>query len=74
MTTLLREPMAARKNKTASARIDAEILRRANIVAAFRDISVPDYLNALLGPLIDRDYQDEIQKESKRTGQGRVKP
>lgn len=66
-TTLTERPMAAKKqSRTATARLDAEIIRKANIIAAFRGVSTPDYLTSLVGPLVDRDFEQEVERASKR--------
>lgn len=69
-TALIGGAMAAkRKARTNTTRIDAEIIRKANVVAAFREISTPDYLATILAPIVERDYKDEIAKRAKGSEQ-----
>lgn len=60
--------MAKKKAKTGSVRIDEELIRMANVVSAIRGVSVPDYLNGLIRPAIERDYRSEINKAAKTEG------
>jgi hypothetical protein len=49
-------------------KIDAEIARRAKVVAAHRNISAAEYLSKILDPVVTRDYSriaDEISRETK---------
>jgi hypothetical protein len=67
-SVLVHSPMAKRKARTGTVRIDEELIRMANVISAIRDVTVPDYLNELLRPTIERDYHAELQKESRKTG------
>lgn len=57
----------SRKAQTATARFDETIIRMANIVSAIRDMSTPDYLTSILKPIVERDYQAELKKETKKS-------
>ena len=56
-----------RKAQTATARLSEEVIRMANIVSAIRKISTPDYLTSILKPVVERDYQTELKKETKKS-------
>jgi hypothetical protein len=42
--------------------LDLELARKARIVAAFKDVSVPDYINNVLIPIVERDYMACIEQ------------
>ena len=45
-----------------SVKLDQELMRKAKIVAASREQSVIDYLEAMIGPQIQRDVEEEMRK------------
>lgn len=45
------------KTNTDSIRIDKDIAKKARIVAASRNKSLPDYLNSVLAPIINADIK-----------------
>ncbi len=51
------ETMTEARNKTTSAKIDAELVRKARLITDQRGGRITDYLSDLLRPLIERDYQ-----------------
>lgn len=51
----------ARRSDTA-VKIDAEVVRQAKVVAAFRGISLAEYLSETLRPTVARDYLAESRK------------
>lgn len=57
-TPLVAPVMAKTKRNDRPAKIDAEVLRMAAIVAAYRDSSVAEYLSELLRPLVARDLRE----------------
>lgn len=65
------------KRNDLSVKIDAEIVRKVKIVAAYRDLSIAEYLSETLRPIVDqelRDYSRRSLDESKpappRKGRG----
>jgi hypothetical protein len=43
-------------------KIDAEVVRQAKVVAAFRGISLAEYLSETSRPAVQRDYREESRK------------
>ena len=69
-----REPMS-RKRKDGEGRpqktttkLDAEVLRKARTVALYRDKELFDYLDAIVRPVVERDYHKMIEEEAKGEG------
>ena len=60
--------MAKRKIQTASCRIEAELLQRANIVCAHRNIHVSEYISNLIRIVVNADYNYEIQNAKEAPG------
>lgn len=56
------EQVVARRNDTA-VKVDAEIARKAKIVAAYRDVSLAEYLSKALKDIVDADLKEEQDKE-----------
>jgi hypothetical protein len=48
------------KPPTENARLWRSIMEKARVVAARRKKSTPDYINELLKPLVDADYDSEV--------------
>lgn len=55
----------ARRNDL-SVKIDAEVIRKARIVVAYRDLNLAEYLSEVLAPIVDRDLAAEQERERKR--------
>lgn len=51
------EPKNKPKRNDASAKIDAEIIRKARLITDQRGVHMAEYLSQLLRPLVERDYQ-----------------
>lgn len=47
-----------------SVKLDAELMRKAKVVAASRGESVIDYIEAMITPQIQRDLEEEMRKLS----------
>lgn len=63
--------MAEKKKPTETVRVAADLVRRINRIASHLDKSVPDYLNEILGPIVDRHEAkmlDDIARERKQQG------
>ncbi len=45
-----------------SVKLDQELMRKAKIVAACREQSVIEYLEAMIAPQIQRDVEEEMRK------------
>jgi hypothetical protein len=43
-------------------KIDTEVVRQAKVVAAFRGLSLAEYLSETLRPAVSRDYREESRK------------
>jgi hypothetical protein len=56
-----------RRNDTA-AKIDSGIVADAKIVAAFRGISLAEYLSEILRPSVSKDLENEMTKRQRPTG------
>lgn len=54
--------------KTESIRLDAELARRARIIAAAIGVSMPEYLEQKLKPIIDRDFQRTLKQLNQEDG------
>jgi hypothetical protein len=51
------------------ARITGDVLTKAKIVSADRDMKISDYLNSILRPLVERDWLELGQKIQESTAQ-----
>jgi hypothetical protein len=58
-----RPVMAKPKRNDEPAKIDSEVLRVARIVAAYRRISLAEYLSETLRDVVLTDHAQEIRKE-----------
>jgi hypothetical protein len=58
------EPMARVKRTDATVKVDVEVLRKAKIVAAIRDVTLAEYLSEVLRPVVERDHTKAIADES----------
>jgi predicted HicB family RNase H-like nuclease len=50
-------PMAKDKRDDITVKIAARVFRKAKMIAAFRDVSLQDYLSEVLARPVDRDYK-----------------
>lgn len=84
-TALKSRPMpkrkdAARRTNDVTVKMDAEVVRKAKIVAAFNDQSLAEFLSDTLGAIVDRLMAEAYAKESqasrsaKGKGRGGDKP
>lgn len=64
----LERPMVRRND--VAVKIDADIVRKAKIVAAYKEVSLAQYLSEVLGPTVDRD----LKEHSRRELEGEAKP
>jgi hypothetical protein len=55
-------------------KIDTEVVRQAKVVAAFRGISLAEYLSETLRPAVGRDYRDESRKAVGDDPPARLRP
>lgn len=75
-STVLREPMARKKpaeggqgraedkpGKTTT-KVAADLLRKAKMIATFRDQDLYDYLDGVLRAVVERDYEQMIRGEA----------
>jgi hypothetical protein len=54
-------------------KLDAEVVRVARIVAAYRNIPMAEYLSEILRPIVNRDLEEEA-KRSGKPGPGPARP
>lgn len=60
-TAIMKRPMATKRNDKV-VKIDAEVIRLAGIVAAYRDMHMNEYLSDLLLPIVKADLAKEQAK------------
>jgi hypothetical protein len=58
------------KRDDVTVKLDAEVVRLAKIVAAYRDTSVAEYLSEVLMPVVQRDLEQEQARTKSRTTAG----
>ena len=64
---LNQDHMAKQKRNDVAAKIDAEVIRVARIVAAYRNQTVAEYLSEKLKPLVEKDlarYAKQASEEA----------
>lgn len=54
--------LMAAKSNTRAVKIDADLARKAKIIAEMRDDTSAEYLSKLLRPLIERDWQKTLKE------------
>ncbi len=64
--SLAERPMARRND--VPVKIDAEVVRKAKIVAAYRDIPLAEYVSETLRGHVEKDLENEQEKERKARG------
>ncbi len=47
----------ADKSKTATIRLSREIVRKARTIASYLDMSLPEWIEAAFGPVVDKEYE-----------------
>ena len=57
MSVGLRDDTMVRR-KDVPVKIDAEVVRQAKIVAAYKDTSLAEYMSELLRPIVERDLRE----------------
>ena len=60
MQTLLECPMAKRND--VPVKVDADVIRTAKIAAAYKGLSLAEYLSETLRPIVSRDVEHEHAK------------
>lgn len=45
-------------------KLDAELVKNARVIAAFRELSLAEYLSEALRPIVQRDFRKEILERS----------
>jgi hypothetical protein len=74
MATAVKRALDVARNDVA-VKLDAEVVRVARIVAAYRNIPMAEYLSEILRPIVNRDLDDEAKKQGKPgSGPARPKP
>jgi hypothetical protein len=58
------------RRQTTTARLPAELLRKARVVAAYRGVELGAYLVGLLEGQVDHDYAEIVRPEKKHTRKG----
>jgi hypothetical protein len=64
MPSVLEKDMV-RRNDTA-AKVDAQVVADAKVIAAFRGIPLAEYLTDVLRPIVKRDLEAEMAKRQRR--------
>ena len=64
MPALMERPSVAKRNDE-TVRVDADILRKARIVAAIKGLSLAEYLSEVLRPAVDREHAELVTEEAK---------
>jgi ATP-dependent Clp protease adapter protein ClpS len=65
MVSLAEAPVARKKRTDATVKIDVEVLRKAKVVAAIRDVTLAEYLTEVLRPIVEKDHARAIADEAK---------
>jgi hypothetical protein len=68
MSALVCPTMPKRKTKTATVRIEEDLIQMANVVASILNMSAPDYLSGILRPILERDYVEYLDRAAKQAG------
>lgn len=50
-----------KKPQTTSVRVDRKLVKKLEVIAIARDVSLPDLLGAYLSPLIDKDFPKALK-------------
>ena len=69
MPVLTLEPGVAKRNDV-TVKLDADAVRLAKIVAAYREVSVAEYLSDVLLPIVQRDLEQEQAKATAKRKPG----
>jgi len=72
MTTALLDQAMDKRNDV-TAKIDAEVVRDAKLVAVYRDTSVAELLSEILRPIVARMLDEEQAKHSRGSRGSRAK-
>ena len=67
VTEARRVPRKPRRNDDVT-KIDKEVLRLARIVAAYRDITIAEYISERLRPLVQQDLADHARLQAAAKG------
>ena len=75
MFAMAEETMAKRVD--VSVKMDAEVIRKAKIVAAYREMALAEFLSGELGAIIDRllaeEHAKEIGGKAEKPKRGKIK-
>jgi hypothetical protein len=50
------------RRKDVAVKIDAEVVRQAKIVAAYKDVSLAEYMSEAIRPIVERDLREHSRK------------
>lgn len=70
-TSVLDPPMAKQARNDVTAKIDAEVLAIAKMVAASRDMSLAEYLSERLRPIVKEDLDAEYGRRNPSATKGK---
>lgn len=62
------------RRNDSTAKIDADVLRMAKVVAAYRDLPLAEYLTAALRPIVENDYRAQAEQALKEAPPAPGKP
>lgn len=66
----MKEKKEKRRPVSTTTRIDVELVRKAKIVAIWRDMELFEYLDAILRPVVQGDYEHRLREEARRRPSG----
>jgi hypothetical protein len=73
MASMTAERNVARRNDIA-VKIDTEVARLAKIVAAYKDVSLAEYISDTLRPIVEAHLREHSRKSLEDTPKPEVKP
>lgn len=66
--------MAAKKRNDRAVKVEAEIIRKAQTICAYRVITLAEYLSEILRPVVERDFEQFSQELASQAPQPPKKP
>ncbi len=64
--------MVRRNDQTA--KIDADVLRMAKVIASYKNVPLAEYLSAALRPIVERDYREQAEQALRQMNPPPSKP
>lgn len=57
----LMEPIMPAKGKYTTVKLETELVRKARVIVAIRDVLLVDFLSDALRPIVERDYERAVR-------------